>query len=53
VRSASALGAAVLAARGVGHALAPQTPPVDEVEPGAGQAMARAAFEHWRETVGA
>lgn len=53
VRSASALGAAVLAARGVGHALAPQTPPVDEVEPGAGQARARAAFEHWRETVGA
>jgi xylulokinase len=47
LRSASAVGAALLAARGVGHDLPPRPEPAAEVAPGRDPAPAT-AYERWR-----
>ena len=49
LRSASAIGAAMLAAEGVGDTLAPERPEVDAVSPGVKADRARDAFDRWRE----
>ena len=50
VRSATAVGAAMLAARGVGEPVEPRVVTDDPVEPGPGRAAAVARLERWRGT---
>lgn len=51
VRSASATGAAILAAEGVGLRLAPEREQEPSVEPGAETAAVRGAYERWSQVL--
>lgn len=53
LRSASATGAAMLAAHGVGQQLTPQRPDVEVVTPVNDRTAARSAFDRWHEIVSA